>query len=280
MRRLLAPLALAALALVACGDGSDDTTTTGRSGPGGGLATEVVHIGEGVPPLDGPPAVQVLDPAEAAALFVDADAAAEAVAAADLDGRTLLGGLVHEGCFTAGGVSVDVVDDAVVFTAEDVSPAEGDVDCVRAVVTSALVAVPTDALPDGYGESAGEVPGEVVLLEPSRHESSDATGPGLVRDRVDLEAVLGRYGLDEPDEALLSRVETGDEVLVAGRVGGACELPIDVTVRRTGADLELVEEYDPDAPEVVCDEAVQGLVLIAVAATDVEGVETVGGDPA
>jgi len=101
-----------------------------------------------------------------------------------------------------------------------------------------------------------------------------------VRDRVDLDALLGRYGAGEPDPALLARIESGAEVLVAGAVSGGCELPSDATVVRTGTDLEL-ELDDPAAdPDLVCDEAVSALVVVAVDPADVEGVETVAGDPA
>ena len=307
-RRITALLALAAVLLVAalagCGDGDDDTTTSGPGGDrppaDGALDVEVVHLAEGVPPFDGPRAVQVYDatdPEAAAALFVDPEAATEDLAAADLDGRTLLGGLVHEGCFPAGDVSVDVVDEAVVFTAEDLSEAEGDVDCARAVVTSALVAVATDDLPEGFGDeptgttgvteptvpdppAADEVPSEVVLVEGARHESDEMAGPGLVRDGVDLEALYGRYGLGEPDPALLGRVESGQSVLVPGAVSGGCQLPEGGRLVRTGADaLEWAFDLPPEDPDLLCDEAVSALVVVAVDPADVEGVETIDGDP-
>jgi hypothetical protein len=163
-------------------------------------------------------------------------------------------------------------------------------------VTAAVVSVATDDLPadlvptttttdpevivDGPAAGGDDIEGELVLLEPSRYESPDVTGPGLVRDRVDLEAILGRYGLDEPSRALLDRVETGEEVLVPFRVGGSCTLPTEVSVVRQGDGLWPVEFEDPDADDLVCDEVVQGLALIAVAATDVEGVTAVADAPA
>ena len=310
MRRLLTAFVLAVLVLAGCGDGSDDTTTTKTGGDdpppasSGDLDAEVIHLAEGVPPFDGPRAVQVYDAADpeaAAALFVDPEAATEDLAAADLKGRTLLGGLVSEGCFPAGDVSVQVVEDSVVFQAEDVDPQEGEVDCARAVVTSALVAVDTDALPEGFGgepsgptgttevteptvsppPDADEVPSEVVLVEGTRHESDEVAGPGLVRDRVDLEALYGRYGLGEPDPALLGRVESGQSVLVAGAVSGGCQLPEGGRLLRTGADgLEWAFAYPPEDPDLFCDEAVgAALVVVAVDPADVEGVETIDGDP-
>lgn len=306
MRRLLTAFVLAVLVLAGCGDGSDDTTTTGTGGDDpppastGGLDAEVIHLAEGVPPFDGPRAVQVYDagdPEAAAALFVDPEAATEDLAAADLDGRTLLGGLVSEGCFPAGDVSVQVVEDSVVFQAEDVDPKEGEVDCARAVVTSALVAVATDDLPEGFDveptgptgvteptvptpPGADEVPSEVVLVEGARHEADEVAGPGLVRDRVDLEALYGRYGLGEPDPALLARVESGQSVLVAGAVSGGCELPEGGRLVRAGADgLEWAFDLPPEDPDLFCDEAVSALVVVAVDPADVEGIETIDGDP-
>jgi hypothetical protein len=309
-RRIPALLALAvvllAAALAGCGDGGDDTTTSGPGGDrppasSGDIDAEVIHLAEGVPPFDGPRAVQVYDatdPEGAAALFVDPEAATEDLAGADLDGRTLLGGLVSEGCFQAGDVSVQVVEDSVVFQAEDIDPQEGEVDCARAVVTSALVAVATDDLPEGFDDEptdttevteptvapppdADEVPSEVVLVEGTRHESDEVAGPGLVRDRVDLEALYGRYGLGEPDPALLGRVEAGRSVLVAGPVSGGCQLPEGGRLVRTGADgLEWAFDVPPEDPDLVCDEAVSALVVVAVDPADVEGVETIDGDPA
>ncbi|HMJ75269.1 MAG TPA: hypothetical protein VK507_04820 [Iamia sp.] len=306
--RIVALLVPLVLALAACGGGSDDTTS---SGPGGGpddppasgtLDAEVLFLAEGEYPLEGDPAVEVLDPADpdgAATLFIEPerDAAVEAVQAADLDGRTLLGGTVQVGCFTAGGVSVEVIDDGVVFHAEDVDDQEGEVECARAVVTAALVSVATDALPDGFGDDPtdptgpteptspeppgdDEVPGEVVQIDPARHEADDGAGPGLVRDQVDYEALLGRYGLGEPDPAVLARLESGADVLVADAVSGGCELPTDATVIRTDTDLALELDHPPVDPDLACDEAVSALVVVAVSSAAVEGIETVDGDPA
>jgi hypothetical protein len=306
--RIVALLTLLVLVLAACGDRSGDTTS---AGPGGGpddppapgtLDVEVIVLAEGVPPLDGPPGVRVFDPDDpeaAAALFVDPEAAGDALADADadadLDGRTLLGGLVHEGCFSAGGVSVEVIDDAVVFHAEDLDDQEGEVECVRAVVTSALVSVATDDLPDGFDDEGpteiteptvpappddDEVPGEVVLIDSARPEGDDVAGPGLVRDRIGYEALLGRYGSGEPDPAVLARLDSGADVLIADAVSGGCELPSDATVVRTDTDLALVLGYPPTDPDLACDEAVSALVVVAVSSAAVEGIETVGGDPA
>jgi hypothetical protein len=308
--RIVTLLVLLALALAACGGDSEDTTTTG--GPGGtgddppatgDLDIEVVVLAEGVPPLDGPPAVRAYAPDDpaAAALFVDPDAAAEALADADLGDRTLLGGVVHTGCFPAGGVAVEVIDDAVTFRAEGLDDQEGDVECYRAIVTSAVVAVATADLPDGFDEPEGpvtttsepdvevdgpaaggdDVPGEVVLVEPIAPEPTDGAGPGLVRDRVDLEALFGRYGLGEPDQELGNRLESGQSVLVAGAVTGGCEVPAGASVVRTEVGgLEWVYDVAEADPERVCDEAVSALVVVAVDPADVEGVETVDGDPA
>lgn len=297
--RLLALLAVALVALVGCGDDGDDTRTRGTEPPPGGeIDAEVIHLAEGEPPLDGPPAVSVVEPDRAAELFVEAErqAASEAIADADLEGRVLLGGLVDEGCFLAGGVSVREVDGAVVFHADDLDPQEGEVDCARAVVTVAVVAVDTEDLPadietvppttdpdvevDGPAAGGDDVLGDVVLLEATRYESSDVPGPGLARDRVDLEAVLGRYGLDEPSRGLLAHVETGGEVLVPFRVGGSCSLPLEVSVVRTEDGLWPIERYDPEDEDIVCDAVVQGLALIAVDADDVEGVTSVDDAPA
>jgi hypothetical protein len=309
--RIVALLTVLVLALAACGDG-DGTTATG---PGGGsgdppvsatVDAEVIVLAEGAWPIAGGAEVRVLDPSDpeaAAALFIEdeRDAVIAAVGEADVDGRTLLGGVVHSGCFPAGGVSVAVVDDGVVFTAEEVDEDEGHVDCYRAIVTTALVTVATDDLPGGFGDDEptdptdptgptepgspappgdDEVPGEVVLIEAARHESDETPGPGLVRDRVDLEALLARYDAGEPDRTLLARLESGAEVLVAGAVTGGCELPSDATVVRTGTDLELELDYPATDPDLVCDEAVSALVVVAVNPADVEAVETVAGAPA
>ena len=306
MRRLLTAFVLAVLVLAGCGDGPDDTTTTGTGGDdpppassSGDLDAEVIHLAEGVPPFDGPRAVQVYDAADpeaAAALFVDPEAAADDLAGADLEGRTLLGGLVSEGCFPAGDVSVQVVEDSVVFQAEDVDEQEGEVECYRAVVTSALVAVDADALPEGFDAEptgptgvteptvprpdADEVPSEVVLVEGTRHEADDVAGPGLVRDRVDLEALYGRFGLGETDPALRARVESGQSVLVAGTVSGGCQLPEGGRLVRAGAaGLEWAFDLPPEDPDLFCDEAVSALVVVAVDPADLEGVETLDGDP-
>jgi len=295
--RIVALLTLLVLALAACGDGSDETTSTGPLGgpddppASGTLDAEVLVLAEGEYSLEGADAVEVRDPDEPAAaaeIFIETerDAVVETVEAADLDGRTLLGGVVHIGCFLADGVTVEVIEGAVVFHAEGVDDKEGEVDCVRAVVTTALVSVATDALPDGFddegptGPGGDEVPGEVVQIDPARPEADDVAGPGLVRDRVDYEALLGRYGLGEPDPAVLARLESGADVLVAGAVSGGCELPSDATVVRTDTDLELVLDYPPVDPDLVCDEAVSALVVVAVSSADVEGIETVADDPA
>jgi hypothetical protein len=315
MRRRWIPALLAVTALVLAGCGGDDDVTEGGDEPPSteavptpdeseGLDPEVLHIGEGLPRRDGDPAVRVLDredPEAARRLFSSGqwDVVDEALADVDLTGRTLLGGLVHEGCFPAGDVTVRLVDDVVVFEAADVDEREGEVDCARAVVTAALVSVATDALPDGGpaptpttttdpdvevdGPGAGSgLLGEVLLIEPTGYEPADTLRPGLVRDPVDLEALFGRYDLGEPDPALRARVETGEDVLVAGVVGDQCTAPTDAYVSRIGDEVELAAGYGPEQldDDTVCDALAQALVVVAVASDDVEGVRTVNGDPA
>ncbi len=303
MRHRIAPLLVGlALVLTACGDGGDGETTTSPSTtttPDGGdvsrrdvLDAEVLALAEGDPPAGGDEdEVRVLDPDDpdaAAELFVEAerDEVRAAVGGADVDGRTLLGGVIHVGCFPAGEVVVAVVEGELSLDADRLDPQEGEVECYRAVVTAAVVSVRTADLPAGLPTEptvdpgpSGALPGELALLEEIPYQEDDAPGPGLVRDRVDLEAVLARYGLEEPDRALLGRVETGDEVLVAGVVGGGCALPDDVRVGRVGGDLSLVEEDDPEGPDLDCDAVVHGLALVAIAAEDVGDAATVQGDP-
>lgn len=307
-RRIAALLALVLLG-AGCGDGDDDVTTAGdepgATEPGAtGLDAEVVHLGEGLPSLGGPPAVAVLDPDDRETterIFVagERDAVARAVRDADLEGRTLLGGLVHEGCFPADDVAVEVVGDAVVFEALGVSEREGEVDCARAIVTSAIVSVATDALPaavlDGPvastpttdpdvevdGPEAGsDLAADVLLIEPTGYEPADTPRPGLIRDEVDLAALFGRYDLGQPGDELLDAVATGEQVLVAGVVGNQCTPPTNAHLSRVGDALELAAGYGPDDSGVDCDALAQALVVVAVAAEDVEGATSVNGDPA
>lgn len=323
MRRISALLAVPALLLLlaGCGDDGDDSTTVVDGPPpteeteptetteavptDGPLDAELLVIGSGLPALDGPPAVRVIDPDDretARRVFSSGhwNLVDEALADADLTGRTLLGGVVHEGCFPAGGVSVELVDGTVVFTAEDVDEQEGEVDCAQAVITSALVSVATDDLPqdgddpspttttdpdieiDGPEVGADNILGDVVVIEPTDYEPAGTVGPGLARDRVDVEALYGRYDLGEPDAALLARVESGEDVLVAGVLGEECTPPTGAYVTVFGDELELSAAHDADQIEDdrVCDALAQAVVVVAVGSDEVEGVATVNGDPA
>ncbi len=314
--RLPALAAVAVLGLVGCGGGSEPST----SGPGGTEAVdaseptageeieaEVLHLAEGEPLLDRPRSVQVVPPDDvtvATRLFVpgERNAARRAIREAELAGRTPLAGVVHEGCFPAGGVSVRIVDEGVVFHAEDLDEAEGEVECLQPVVTAAVVVVDTDDLPavvaaaattttttvpddfihDGPAAGGDELDGEAVVVAPSPREWPDDVGPGLVRDAVDLEALLGRFDAGEPDPDLVARLEGegGDEVLVPVVAAGPCGLPVGGTVVRTAVGVDVVIDFPDTGPDVECGARVSGLVVIAVAAADVAGVEEVAGDPA
>lgn len=302
MRRWIsAPLVVALLALAACGDGSDGSGGSDDPTEAGGetLEAEVVALAPGDPALRRETGVTVFDPADAegAAALFGRDERSEVVAAVaevDLDGRTLLGGVVHVGCGLADSVVVVVEDDVVRLRPDDASdPDDGDVECIVATVTAALVAVPTAELPAAYREpgaapattgdgGGGEVAGDVLLVTPTGYEAPAVADPGLVRDAVDVDALVGRYGVEEEAPALRSRVERGGEVLVAGVVGEACEPPVGGRVVRDGNGIELVPDHgDPGpGPDAACDAIAQALVVVAVAATDVEGVATVGTAPA
>jgi hypothetical protein len=132
-----------------------------------------------------------------------------------------VGDVVGTGCFTPGGVGLRRVDDDVRLVPVDLPEDEGEVECTRAVITVALVAVDRELLPDdptlaGEPADAPVGPGEVVgfaPLEPgARTDAVEVTTLAqLVTFLEDLDGAPTDLDLDEvePDSRRFAFVVEG-----------------------------------------------------------------------
>lgn len=299
-RRPLLVAALLVLLTTACGGddgggarapGPDDdptTTTDDPQAPGGEpegelLAAEPLVVAEGLdsdPDAPGPGLlVDEVDLRAFAGRFwvgVDGvddqlDEALDALEGHDLDGRVMVGGVVATGCVLVLEVELRLVDgDLRLGPAEapDEAPEDGDVECVRAVTTVAVVSVDRDDLPDGVtvaGEDADAQvgPGEVVAFgsvdDGERPDAVEVIGFGqldAVLDGIDGALPAGALGLDEaaPDVRRFVLVVQGcgadtAEILVAGE-------EITAVARQRGQEDGLALECEaPESYVVVADVA-------------------------
>lgn len=304
--RLLA-LALAAVLLAAGAGCSDDDGGTVDAGPGtepttepgsveptsgtGVLDAEVLFLGDGTDPDPGDPTARYVDDAdEFAELFFPGDPGpvADAVADADLDGRQLVGGVAHTGCFLAGGATLRLDGEGLRLVGTDLDPEEGDVDCARAVVTVVLVSVDTEVLgaEPGAGaptEPAGDpsdIPVTTVLVQTGARDTARNTpGPGIARDRADLLALYGRFDAGEPTQDLLDRIDRGGEVVIGDAVGDQCEPPVGARLVVDGDDVSL-EAIGPETPDdIACDALSQAFVVVIAPVDAVPAGTPVDDDP-